>query len=68
MINDDDDNNELVLIISVPLPFGTRHDMAIEVIKEIGRHISTVTDDSGKTVFSLHCLSIARFFTEHCGC
>jgi len=38
---------------------GTWHEMAIELTQEIGRHITTVTEDTHKTTFFFKRLSMA---------
>ena len=38
---------------------GTWHEMAIELTQEIGRHITTITDDTRETTFLFQCLSMA---------
>ena len=38
---------------------GTWHEMAIELTQEIGRRITTVTEDTPKTTFLFQCLSMA---------
>jgi len=38
---------------------GTWHEMAIELTQEIGRCISTITEDTQETTFLFQCLSMA---------
>ena len=38
---------------------GTRHEMAIELTQEIGRHITTITGDTRETTFLFQRLSMA---------
>ena len=37
----------------------TWDDMAIELVQEIGRHTTVITQDTRETVFLFQCLSIA---------
>jgi len=37
----------------------TRSQMAVELVQEIGRRITLVTEDSRETVFLFQCMSIA---------
>jgi len=38
---------------------GTWHEMAIELAQEIGRHITTITEDTRETAFIFERLSMA---------
>jgi len=38
---------------------GTWHEMAIELTQEIGRHITTITEDTRETTFLFQRLSMA---------
>jgi len=38
---------------------GAWHETAIEVMQEIGRHITVVTEDTSETEFFFQCLSMA---------
>jgi len=49
---------------------GTWHDMAIELTQEIGRHITTITEDTTETTFLYHHGSAKKkcgFFPQHYG-
>ena len=52
---------------------GTWHEMAIELTQEIGRRITTITEDTRETAFLFQRLSMALqrancgFFPQHYG-
>ena len=46
-------------IIIIIIIAGTWDDMAIELVQEIGRRTTVITQDTRETVFLFQCLSIA---------
>ena len=38
---------------------GTWHEMTIELTQEIGRRITTITEDTRETTFLFQCFSVA---------
>jgi len=57
-------NNARLASTHILYPFaietsGTWHDMAIELTPEIGRHITTITEDTRETTFLFQHLSMA---------
>ena len=54
--NDDSSNNKIIIIIII-ITAGIWNCLAIELIQEIGRHITAITEDARETVFLFQCLS-----------
>jgi len=48
-----------IVIIIILITAGTWNQMAVELVQEIGRQITLVTEDSRETVFLFQRLSIA---------